>query len=115
MKKIIKISGKEYTMQSSAYTSFAYKNETGRSLLDDIQKIAKLKGVKDIGVMDSIAETVLKMAFIMAQEADKNQVTNYEDFLKSIDNLYEDIDWINEVIELATFPISRGSIQANKS
>ncbi len=42
MKKIITIDGKEYEMKSSAYTQFAYKNLTGRSLLSDISDISKL-------------------------------------------------------------------------
>ena len=41
MKKIVKICDKEYTMKSSAYTQFKYKNDTGRNLLNDIQEITK--------------------------------------------------------------------------
>ena len=48
------------------------------------------------------------MAFIMIEEADAKQITTYDEFLKSIDGLFDDTDWINQVIELATSPISRG-------
>ena len=43
MKKIITISGKEYTMKSSAYTQFKYKNDTGRRMLQDLQELANYK------------------------------------------------------------------------
>ena len=32
---------------------------------------------------------------------------NYEEFLKGIENLYDDQSWIEEVITLATSPLSR--------
>lgn len=111
MKKVITICGKEYTMKSSAYTQFKYKDETGRKMLKDLQDIAKLKDLKDeemIDELDDLTETILKMAYVMIEEADANQVKGYDDFLKGIDNLYENIEWINEVVELATNPISRG-------
>ena len=91
MKKIINISGKDYTMQSSAYTQFAYKDLTGRSLLNDLQEIS----------------------YVMIQEADSSQVNDYVSFLKSIDDLYTDPNWIEEVILLACTPIS-GRLQGNK-
>jgi hypothetical protein len=111
MKKIITISGKEYTMKSSAYTQFKYKNDTGRRMLQDLQELAKLQDASEedmIGGIDELTEIVLKMAYVMIEEADSSQVKGYDEFLKSIENLYENTDWISEVIELATSPISRG-------
>ena len=74
MKKIIKIDGKDYTMQASAYTQFAYKNETGRSLLKDLQDISELQNQSgdtiDFDVIDKITEPVLKIAYVMIQEAE---------------------------------------------
>jgi len=115
MRKVIKISNKEYSMKSSAYTQFKYKNDTGRKLLDDIQEIShynKLPEEKQIGMMDDLLELLLKIAFIMIEEADASQVTTFDNFLKDIDGLFDNTEWINEVIELATAPISRG-IQTN--
>lgn len=111
MKKIITISGKEYTMKSSAYTQFKYKNDTGRRMLQDLQELAKLQDASQddmINGLDDLTEIVLKMAYVMIEEADSSQVKGYDEFLKSIENLYENTDWISEVIELATSPISRG-------
>ena len=111
MKKIITISGKEYTMKASAYTQFKYKNDTGRRMLQDLQELAKLQDASQddmINGLDDLTEIVLKMAYVMIEEADSNQVKGYDEFLKSIENLYENTDWISEVIELATSPISRG-------
>lgn len=111
MRKVITISGKEYTMKSSAYTQFKYKDITGRRMLKDLQDLGKLQNAAEeemIEGIDDLTEIILKMAFVMIEEADSKQVSSYEEFLKSIDNLYENTDWMNEVIELATSPISRG-------
>ena len=111
MRKIITISGKEYTMQSSAWTQFKYKNDTGRRMLQDLRDIAKLQEADEdtmLNGVDDLTEILLKMAYVMIEEADPNQVKSYDDFLKSINSLYENTDWINEVVELATSPLSRG-------
>ena len=111
MKKIIKIGDKEYTLKASAYTQFKYRNDTGRKMLQDLQELTKLQDANEedmIGGIDDLTEIVLKMAYVMIEEADSSQVASYEEFLKGIENLYDDITWINEVMELATSPLSRG-------
>lgn len=111
MKKIINIGGKDYTLKASAYTQFKYRNDTGRKMLQDLQELAKLQSADEdtmIGGIEDLTEMVLKMAYVMIEEADSTQVKSYDEFLKSIENLYDDINWINEVIELATSPLSRG-------
>lgn len=111
MKKIIKIGGKDYTLKASAYTQFKYRNDTGRKMLQDLQELAKLQSADEdtmIGGIEDLTEIVLKMAYVMIEEADSTQVKSYDEFLKGIENLYDDINWINEVIELATSPLSRG-------
>ncbi len=109
MKKIINIDGKDYTMQSSAYTQFAYRNLTGRSLLKDLDKITKLTSniEEDLSVLDEITEPMIDISFVMIQEADSNQVKTKEDFMKGIESLYDNIDWIFEVLALAINPLSR--------
>lgn len=108
MKKIITIGYKEYSMKSSAFTQFAYKNETGRSFLTDIQKLTKMSEIElDYESLDQLTELLLKIAYVMIKESDESQVQDYEGFLKSIDNLYDDQKWIEEVIKLACSPISR--------
>lgn len=111
MKKVVKIGDKEYAMKSSAYTQFKYKNDTGRRMLDDIQKVSKIANMSEeeqIAQLDDLIELLLRMAYIMAEEMDSKQVTTFEDFLKSIEGLFDNIDWVNDVIELASSPISRG-------
>lgn len=110
--KIIKIGDNEYKMQSSAYTQFAYKNKTGRSLLKDMQYLidyTKNKSESEIGLedLDPISELLLNIAYVMIEEADKSQVTDYDSFLKSISSLYDDMEWIYQVIQLGCAPISR--------
>ena len=111
MKKIIKIGGKEYTMQSSALTQFSYKDETGRSFLQDLKKLTKLAdkevSLDDLEVLDDINNLILPIAYVMIKESDSTQILDYKSFLKSIDNLYDDTNWLEEVILLACSPISR--------
>ena len=109
MKKIISIDGKEYTMKSSAYTQFAYKDMTGRSLLKDIQNIADIadKIETDMSVIDEITEPLLNISYVMIQEADPNQVKSKEEFYKSIESMYDNYDWINEVLSLVINTYSR--------
>lgn len=123
MEKTIKIGSKEYKMSSSAYTQFKYKNDTGRSLMQDLAefetKYKDLLNIKEedvnasmLGQVDEIIELVLRVAYIMAHENDKNQAQTYEDFLKQIDDYYSDMTWLTEVVELATAPFQR-RVQAN--
>lgn len=109
MKKIVSIDGHDYTMKSSAYTQFAYKNLTGRSLMADLQIIMENqpKIATDLSLMDSVTEPLLDVSYIMIQEADASQVGDKESFIKSIESLYDDLKWVEDVIDLATNPISR--------
>ena len=123
MEKTIKIGNKEFNMSSSAYTIVKYKNDTGRSLMQDLAeletKYKDLFNAKEdninmniLGQVDEIMEMILRIAFIMTNEKDKSQAQTFEDFLKQIDNYYEQLDWLNEVVELATSPFQR-RVQAN--
>lgn len=115
MKKTIKIGEKYYNMASSAYTQFAYKDLTGRSLLTDLQKVIDLQSEKEakLDSLDTITDLLLHVAFVMINEASTDQVKDYVSFVKSIENLYTDYDWITETLELACNPIS-GRLQTNK-
>ena len=111
MKRIIKIGNKEYEMKSSAYTQFKYKNDTGRKLLEDLQNLTQLQDKEEsetIASIDDLTDIVLRISYVMIEEADPSQVKSFEDFLKGIDGLFDDTEWINEVISLAVAPISRG-------
>ena len=104
-------------MKASALTQFSYRDETGRSFLTDLQKLTELKDIGDdfsssIEALDNVSDLILKIAYIMTREADKTQVTNFEEFLGGIENLYDDTTWIQEVLELACTPLSR-QIQNN--
>ena len=113
MEKVITISGKNYKMKASALTQFLYKNDTGRSFISDLQRLANMQNNfkgdvnESINAMDDITTTLLKIAYTMIKQADKEQVGTYDEFLDGIDNLYDDSNWIQEVIEFACSPISR--------
>lgn len=111
MKKIINLSGKDYTMQSSALTQFKYRDMTGRKLMQDIEKIKDLKVNEDnmLSGLDDFIEIVLKITYVMIVESDSKQVGSFEDFLKGIENLFEDTNWVEEVIKLVLTPISGGN------
>lgn len=107
MERIIRIANKDYKMKASALTQFSYKDETGRSFLSDLQKLTAIKENANIDVLDDLTDVVLKIAYIMVKEGDKTQVQDYNEFLSQIDNLYDDADWIQEVLTLACSPLSR--------
>ena len=117
MEKVITISNKNYKMKASALTQFSYKDETGRNFINDLKEVTNKTDSKElennIDVLDDITEILLKIAYIMIKEADKTQVGSYNEFLSEIDNLYDEPDWITNVISLGTSPISR-QLQKNK-
>ena len=118
MDKKIKIGEIEYSMKSSALTQFSYKDVTGRSFLKDVKKLIEMTqnknefSIDNIEIIDDINNLLLPIAYVMIKEADKTQVEDYDNFLSSIDNLYDDTDWIFNVILLACSPISR-QLQVN--
>ena len=93
-------------MKASALTQFAYRDETGRSFLNDLQELTKIQA-EDITKLDDIIELILKISYTMIKQADKSQVVNYEDFLDKIDDMFSETQWITDVLELACSPLSR--------
>ena len=120
MLKTVNIGKKDYVLKSSAYTIFAYKNETGRDLLVDLNsinekyiKISKLTEEEQnsawMNEITGIIENTLKIAHIMIRENDKT-FKEYKEWLKDIDELLENPNWIMEVLEVGIAPF-RGRIQ----
>ena len=113
MRKIIKISGNEYSIKSSAWTSFKYQNDTGRNLLDDIHSLKdKIKDKSEeemLAVLQDMLDVVYKITYTMITEADEKQAPSYESFLKSLDNVMEDSSWLLESLECAIAPLSGGT------
>lgn len=122
METIIKISGKEMKLKSSAYTIFAYQNEFNRDMLDDVAKIQKI--AKEIKAIDKtsvnygeqclklimpVIKVVMQLLYITAKEANIS-ITNYQTFLKGIDNLFEDFSWFQGVLECSLAPF-KGRVQ----
>ena len=92
MKKIIRICNKDFTMKSSAYTQFAYKDETGRSLLHDIERFQNIDISNAVEAMDDMSETLLQIAYVMIEESDDvNKPTNFIDFLKQLEEGLKDV------------------------
>ena len=76
-------------MKSSAYTAFAYKDETGRNFLSDIMKLSEYKSLKDSNtvksaeMLDDLNLLLLRIAYIMIKEADESQVTDFKSFFSA--------------------------------
>ncbi len=119
MEKIIKIGEKEFKIKSSAYTMFAYQDEFKSDMLDDVTNLQKTamecKSVdknsdeyteKLISLIKPVMKSSLQILYIMAKEADDN-IVNYKEFLKNIDNLFSDFSWFNDTLTCALAPFTR--------
>ena len=115
MVKTVKIGNKEYDLKSSAYTMFKYKNDMQRDLLKDISAIndkyteisnlpKEEQDIKWISEISGILDMALHLAYIMIQEQDSNFKISYEDWLKELDALCEDTEWIPNVLEVGISP-----------
>lgn len=123
MIKTITLGNKNYDMKSSAYTMFAYKDETGRDLLNDIKSInevyEKINGLPEekremawLGEFSEIVELGLKMAYIMTKE-NNPLIGDFKTFAKNIDSINENgMNWMQEVLQLAINPLL-GRIQSS--
>ena len=126
MEKTIKISNQEYVIKSSAYTMFAYKDFTGRDLLNDVQSLKNMyyeinklptKEERDNAWMEkstSIIKMGLKMCYVMIKEKDKSFVS-YEEWLESLDNLFDNTEWLMDTMEVAMSPFQRKLHNAEES
>ena len=61
MRKIVKISGHEYSLKSSAWTQFKYKNDTGRGLLSDLMILSKSNEEDIINNVDGMLDMLLRL------------------------------------------------------
>lgn len=115
MVKTVKIGNKDYNLKSSAYTMFKYKNDMHRDLLKDIILIndkyteisnlpAEEQDLKWLDEISGILDMALHLAYIMIQEQDKNFTVSFEEWLKDLDGLVEDKNWIEEVLEVGVSP-----------
>lgn len=109
--KVINIGKKDYTIQSSAYTQFKYRDMTGRKLMQDINKIKEIRETKEdiLAVIDDFLEILLQITYVLIIESNDKQVGSFEDFLKGTEKLFDDTKWVDEVIDLAVTPISGGN------
>lgn len=112
MRKVIKIGEKEYSIKSSAYTIFKYKNDTGRDLLADLKELSTLTNDNALEQLTTLNDTLLRITYTMIVEADDKQVEDYDSWLKSIENVYGDVKWMSVSLECAIAPFS-GKTESN--
>lgn len=108
MKKEIVIGEKHMMITSSALTPFTYKDLTGRDMLPDIANVENaISGITEqeekeqIETLSGLLETLLRLAYVMNQEAD-NTAPTWKEWLKGIKHTLKDRDWIKEVMEVAS-------------
>lgn len=109
MVKTIRIGQKDFVMCSSAYTMYKYKNETGNNLLTEINQLND-KLTQDNSNTETILEIVdkvLRIAHIMNCEYLRTEIP-YEEWLKDIDGMLDNTDWLMATLELALSPFRRG-------
>lgn len=114
MVKSIEISGKSYDMKVSAFTPFAYKDRTGRSLMDDIKTISERK-IDESNTLDSVEKIVypcLDIAYQMILEQNPD-FKPYMDWLKELDGLLDNPKWIEDVLVLVMSTFQR-QVQINQ-
>lgn len=112
MRKTITISGKEYEMKANAHILWSYRREFGTELFDDASLVSdKLRKALDLpkeeqnfyimSVWGDVTGKVLQMAYVMILEGDETFMP-FEKWLKEVDDLTTDQNWLNEVLALAT-------------
>ena len=101
MLKNIIIGDKQFTLKSSAYTPFAYRDLTGRELLKDLKRLQRMDVANEDEQLENYGEIVMiveQLAYVMYQQANKDKLT-FEEFLQEIDYVSQDL--IVEVVGLA--------------
>lgn len=122
MEKIIKICDKDIRMRASVRTHHEYKKMYSVGILEDVAKLqekvqfAEKLTEEEAGVYwtkqtDFLMEVGLRMAYVMAKGCDK-EILPYEDWLDTLgDGLFDNMNWLLEVMELAMSPFRRGVSQ----
>lgn len=112
MRKVITISGKDYEMKANAHILWTYRREFGTELFDDSAYVSKtlqeaiLKPQEEQNMFilkhyGELSMKVLQMAYVMIIECDEHFMP-FEKWLKEVDDLISNKDWMNEVMALAT-------------
>lgn len=113
MQRVITISNQKYTIKSSAWTQFKYKNDTGRNLLSDLQALQKkIEGKSEselIASLDDMLGVLMRITYNLIEEAGDDKVKSYDEFLKNVDDLFSDTQWLLDTLEVAIAPLSGGT------
>lgn len=124
MIKKIKIEEAEYEINSNAYTRLLYKKTFNKGIMEDVKVIAEyaleIQNEKDklekkglsqdeintaIGVIalekiDTFVEIILQITYVFIKCNDE-KFMSYEDWLKTIEKVNPNDEWVSEVTELA--------------
>lgn len=110
MIRSITICGKSYDMKASVLTIETYKRLYNKDLFDEIQSLnEKLKN----GNYQELVIDCLHLAYIMIKEQTPT-FPIYDEWVKDLDGVLDEANWILEVLELGVSPFRRGVLHKQK-
>ena len=114
MKKEITIGNVSIPVQASAFTPFAYRNQTGRELLEDLMEmqtsIEQIQADENSAprLVSSLLSKILELAYVMNAEADSS-VKDFKTWLKQFEGILETNEWLAEVVSVAASTFRRSN------
>ena len=115
MEKILKISGKDIKMKSTAGTLMRYRNNFGRDLLKDMitlqEKLKKVTGgVEQFKIVD--LDMFEKIAWCMAKTAD-NEIPDIEHWLDNFET-FDIMEVLPDLMQLLVDNLKQNDISKKK-
>jgi len=99
MEKIVKIGGKDITLKASALLPRLYRSHIGKDLINDMAKLQKSIESKDnLDALD--LEIFENIAWCMAYHADKTIPNTPDEWLETIDGVFDIYTVLPTIIEL---------------
>lgn len=94
--KVILVGEKEYTIKANALLPRRYRNEFGRDLISDLNKL--LESAKNDKEIDwSVAEN---LTWLMIKTAGVDEIGSIEEWLETIDDAFAMVKCFGEVLSL---------------
>lgn len=108
----VKICGTEYTMKSSVLTIEAVQREYDKKLLSfayDLNKnfaeaLKLTDNVERFEALQDVCMWTLKIGYLMIAEANPTFAISLNDWLGSLDGIFNDLNWISDVLGVAMSP-----------
>lgn len=107
MEKKLKICGQEYDAKASFLTQVKYYEQFGKDFAEAIANIndrlvslsKEKESINYIRVFGAISIDATRLAYVMIKEANPTFM-EYEEWIGQLDGLYDETEWISEVVKL---------------